>query len=137
MELYDIDAGLLHYLLNFSLWCIDEYTDGCGKDRQFGYNCRCFPWRDIARAFFEKNEPYDYLAYLRNWEELKDDPFYQETANRILVQEYKTIVEKAVAAYAELVSNEVYTYQEATALLTDKPLTDWPKTARRLLEQKE
>ena len=81
-------------------------------------------------------EAYDYLDYLRNWEKFKDDPFYQETAQRMLVQEYRAIIERAVGSYAELVKKG-YSTQEATALLTDKPLADWPKTIKRLLEQKK
>ena len=74
---------------------------------------------------------------MRNWEKFKDDPFYQEIAQRMLVQEYRAIVENAVNSYAELVNKGKYSTQEATAFLTDKPLADWPKTIRRLLEQKE
>lgn len=92
----------------------------------------------LSDLFFEqKNDDYDYLAYLRNWEEFKDDPFYQKTVQRMLVQEYRAIVENAVNSYAELVNRGKYSTQEATALLTDKPLADYPKTIRRLLEQKE
>lgn len=94
--------------------------------------------RQLGSLFFEqKNDLYDYLAYLRNWEKFKDDPFYQETAQRMLVQEYRATVENAVGSYAELVSKGKYSTQEATAFLTDKPLADWPKTIKRLLEQKE
>ena len=94
--------------------------------------------RQLGNLFFEqKNDPYDYLAYLRNWEEFKDDPFYQETAQRMLVQEYRETIQEAVDSYAELVNKGKFSTQEATALLTDKPLEDWPKTIRRLLEQKE
>lgn len=84
--------------------------------------------------FFSNKGPYDYLGYLRNWEEFKDDPLYQETAQRMLVQEYRVIVESAVSSYAKLVHKGKYSTQEATALLTDKPLADWPKTINRLLE---
>ncbi len=87
--------------------------------------------------FSGKHDAYDYLRYLRNWEEFKNDTFYQETAQRMLVQEYRATIESAVNSYAELVNKGKYSTQEATALLTDKPLADWPKTVRRLLEQKE
>ncbi len=91
----------------------------------------------LSSLFFEqKNNPYDYLAYLRSWEEFKDDTFYQETTQRMLVQEYRTIIGDALGSYAELVKKGQYSTWEATALLTDKPLADWPKTIRRLLEQK-
>ena len=42
-------------------------------------------------------------------------------------------IQKAVDSYAELINKGKYSTQEATALLTDKPLEDWPKTTRRLL----
>jgi hypothetical protein len=87
--------------------------------------------------FAQENAPYDYLADVRNWERFKNDTFYQETAQRMLVQEYRSTIESAVNSYAELVNKGKYSTQEATALLTDKPLADWPKTIRRLLEQKE
>ncbi len=87
--------------------------------------------------FSGKHNEYDYLRYLRNWEEFKDDPFYQETAQKMLVQEYRETIQRAVDSYVELVNRGKYSTQEATALLTDKPLADWPKTIRRLLEQKE
>ena len=93
--------------------------------------------RQLEQFFFSAEGAYDYLSYLRNWEEFKDDPFYQETAQRMLVQEYRAIIKKAVGSYAELVKKGGYSTQEATAFLTDKPLSDWPKTIRRLLEQKE
>lgn len=91
----------------------------------------------LKRIFFsQKNDPYDYLAYLRNSKEFKDDLLYQETAQRMLVGEYREIIEKAVNSYSELVSKGSYSIQEGVALLTDRPLGDWSKTIRRLLEQK-
>ncbi|MBI2117475.1 hypothetical protein HYT95_01115, partial [Candidatus Peregrinibacteria bacterium] len=91
----------------------------------------------LKQFFFSGKGPYDYLGSLRNWELFRDDPLYQETAQRMLVQEYGTIIKNAVHSYAELVKKGKYVTQEATALLTDKPLADWPKTVRRLLEQQE
>lgn len=87
--------------------------------------------------FKQKNNPYDYLAYLRNWEKFKYDHLYQKTAQRMLIQEYKETIQRAVDSYAELVKKRKCSTQEATALLTDKPMEDWPKTIRRLLEQNE
>jgi len=88
----------------------------------------------LNHLFFKPESPYDYLKYLRNWEEFNDDPFYQETVQRMLVREYREIIQRSVASYAELVNKGKYSIQEAIALLTDKPLEDWPKTVRRLLE---
>lgn len=93
--------------------------------------------KQLEQLFFSGKGAYDYLGYLRNWEKFNDDPFYQETAQRMLVREYKIIVENALDSYAELVNKGKYPRQEAIALLTDKPLTDWPKTIRRLLEHKK
>lgn len=91
----------------------------------------------LDSLFFKQKDPaYDYLAYLRNWEIFRDDHLYQETAQKMLVREYRAIIERAVSSYAELVNKGKYSTQEAIALLTDKPLTDWPKTISRLLEQK-
>lgn len=90
--------------------------------------------KQLTQLFFTKKETYDYLKYLRDWEELKDDSFYQETTERILVQEYREIIQKAVDAYAELINKGKYSTEAAIALLTDKSLQDWPKTIQRLLE---
>lgn len=90
----------------------------------------------LDELFFSGKEAYDYLAYLRNWEKLKDDPFYQEMAQRMLVQEYKKIIRKAVDSYAKLVKKGQFSTQEVTALLTDKPLEKWPKTINRLFKQR-
>ena len=87
--------------------------------------------------FFSKEGPYDYLANVRDWKLFKTDQLSQETAQRMLVQEYRAIIEKAIASFAKLIEKGGYSKQKAIALLTDKDLIDWPKTVRRLLEQKE
>ena len=87
--------------------------------------------------FNGEHDVYDYLRYLRNWEKFQNDPLYQRTAQRMLVREYRETIQRAVDSCAELVSKGGYSTQEATALLTDKPLENWPKTIKRLLEQKE
>lgn len=89
----------------------------------------------LHRLFFEQEGGHlDYLAYVRNWAASKDDTIYREIAQKILVQEYQTIVENAISAFVELVNKGKYSTQEATALLTDVPLEKWPKTIRRFLE---
>ena len=52
------------------------------------------------------------------------------------MREYREIIQKAVNSYAELVEKGKYSIREAIALLTDRSLEDWPRTIRRLLEQK-
>lgn len=91
--------------------------------------------RQLEQLFFSGEGAYDYLGQFRN--SGVGDVLYQEIAQEILVQEYRVIIEKAVESYAKLVRKGGYSTQEATALLTDKPLQEWPKTIRRLLEQKE
>lgn len=94
--------------------------------------------RDIDWLFFQqKGDSYDYLANVRDIEIEKDNPLYQETSQKILVKEYKIIIEKAVGLFAELVDEGGYSIQEAIALLTDTSLSHWPKTIQRLLENKE
>lgn len=90
----------------------------------------------LSDLFFKKYGPYDYLSYLRDHEAKKEDPLYQETSRRMLVQEYRVTIEKAVDALSRLTKKGKYSAQEAVALLTDKSLSDWPKTVNRLLEQK-
>jgi hypothetical protein len=92
--------------------------------------------RQLHQLFFSGEGPYDYLGGLRRSEDFKDDQLYQETVERMLVQEYKAIIRRAVDSYAELVEKGNYSTQEATALLTDVPLEKWHKTIRRFLEYK-
>lgn len=91
----------------------------------------------LERFFFNKNSPYDYLGYLRNFPKSENDALYQEMSEKMLVREYRAIIEKAVDSYEKLIKRGGHSTQEATALLTDKPLSDWPKTISRLLEQKK
>ena len=79
---------------------------------------------------------YDYLAPWRNFTPEKDAPLYREVANKILGKEYVKIIEKALEAFDILLKSS-YATDEVIALLTDKTLPEWPKTARRLTEGKE
>lgn len=88
--------------------------------------------------FFKKDKsPYDYLALVRDWEQKKDDPLWQETAEKILVDDYRKIFESAVSAFDRLEKEGRYTREEIIAMFADKSLPEWPKTAKRLLEQRE
>jgi len=86
--------------------------------------------------FNQKDNDYDYLSDVRKWVKLRNDPTSQELAQKILIQEYKTTIKKAVNSYAKLIRKGKYSNQEATALLTDKSLDNWPQTVKRILEQK-
>lgn len=90
---------------------------------------------------FLRNEEslYEYLGGLRNLEvgdTAEEKKLFTETADRILVKEYHQKIKDAVDAYAEL-ENSGHSTQEAIALLTDKPLDEWPKTVKRLQEHQQ
>ncbi len=94
--------------------------------------------QDLDWMFLQQRDnSYDYLAFLRDFEPKKDDLLYQETSQRMLVEEYKSTIEKAATSFADLVNKGEYSIQEAIALLMDKSLSYWPKTVQRLLENRE
>jgi hypothetical protein len=83
--------------------------------------------------FKQDDSPYDYLSEIRDRE---DSDLYKEYSQRLLVDEYRIIIENAVYAFDQLRKGK-YSTDQTIALLTDKPLNQWPKTVRRLLQQKE
>ena len=87
-------------------------------------------------SLFKPKGSYDFLADVRDWDKGKDDSLWQETAQRVLVDEYGQIIDNAINAFDQLRSSG-YSQSEVIAMLTDKRLAEWPKTARRLLKQKE
>src|SRR3989344_3916515 len=90
--------------------------------------------RDLS--IFNEKGPYDYLGPIRKLKKFENDPLYQKTAQKVLVSEYEIIIEDAFDSYVKLVTVGKYSTQEAIALLTDKTLFEWPKTVKRLLEQR-
>jgi len=92
-----------------------------------------FPYSTYNIFMSQDGNAYDYLQYLR---EKKNDPLWQETSQRVLVDEYGGIIDRAIEAFDQL-KRSGYSQAESIAMLTDKRLPEWPKTARRLLEQKE
>lgn len=84
----------------------------------------------------QKREEYDYLASLRDWNEKKDDPLWQVTAKRVLVDEYRDVIGKAIIAFDKL-RRSGYSDAITIAMLSDKRLADWPKTVIRLTEEKQ
>jgi hypothetical protein len=83
--------------------------------------------------FKQNNSSYDYLSHTRNQE---DSDLYKEYSKKILVEEHKKIIENAIFTFDQLKKNGGYTIEQTIALLSDKPLNQWPKTAKRLLEKK-
>jgi|TARA_B100001971_G_C18180872_1_gene532704 hypothetical protein len=90
---------------------------------------------EIYNNFSKKdNSSYDYLSYLRDYE---DTDLWKECSQELLVEEYRKIIESAIAAFDQLKKKGRYSTDLTIALLTDKPLTQWSKTARRLIEEDE
>lgn len=87
-------------------------------------------------SLFDVGGSYDFFADLRDFDKKKKDPLWQETAKRVLVDEYRDIIDNAIVAFDQL-KESGYSQAETIAMLSDKRLADWPKTVRRLLEQKE
>lgn len=86
--------------------------------------------------FLKQNgDTYDYSADLRNWDKKKADPLWQETSKRVLVDGYRDIIDNAIVAFDQL-RGSGYSQAETIAMLSDKRLADWPKTVRRLIEEK-
>ncbi len=84
----------------------------------------------------QDNSSYDYLAPFRNFGPMKDDQLWQEAVQKVLVDEYGDIVRRTFTAIDELTKGG-YSSERIIALLSDKPVTRWPKTAKRLMKQKE
>lgn len=80
--------------------------------------------------------PKDYLRYIREWDKKKGDLLWQNTAQRVLVDEYRKIIDDAIFAFG-LLEAMGYSRAEVIAMLTDKRLAEWPKTVKRLLETKK
>lgn len=85
--------------------------------------------------FFKPDSPYNYLEKIIDNKERKDDPIWQKVARKVLVDEYRTIIYEALFAFNILQKDGKYTIEEVIAMFADKPLIEWSKTAKRLLEQ--
>lgn len=92
---------------------------------------------DLEELFLKNEDSaYNYLGNIRKLEigdTLAEKELFKETAERMLVKEYHAAIKNAVNSFAEL-EETGYSTQEASALLNDKPLDEWPKAAKRLLE---
>lgn len=88
-------------------------------------------------TFFNKDGgSYDYLLEARGEGTIKT-PLEEEVIQRILVDEYREIVENAIATFDALTKEKTRKVEVTIALLTDKSLVEWPKTVKRLLGQKK
>jgi len=81
--------------------------------------------------FSQDNSSYDYLFCARNSGGY--DMVWQNTAQRMLVEEYKSVIKRALLAFDKLEKEGKYSREEVIALFTDKPLSRWPGEVRRLL----
>ncbi len=86
--------------------------------------------------FKDPGSDYDYLGPIIRLPQKKGDRLWRRTAQRILVDEYEEIIDRAIVAFDRLMAGG-YKPEEVIALLSDKRLPEWPKTAKRLLGQKE
>ncbi len=107
------------------------------KGNMYGEDTLSF-LQDNFNGYFLNGEHnhYDYLRELRNREDQKDNPDWQELSRKILIDEYASILTKAVEAITLLIKQGKYSIQESIALLTDKPIVEWPKTVKRMLDAK-
>ncbi len=93
---------------------------------------------DYFEDFFKKDSgSYDYLSNIRDFEYKKEDPLWQKLSERILVKKYEEIILKALAAFNEIDKYGSYNRNDVIALFAPIPLEAWPKTARRIIEQKK
>ena len=94
--------------------------------------------RPYTYDFFFKQDglAHDYFAGLRNYKSEEDDPLWVDMMEKIFADEYKPIVSDAIEAFDRLEKGG-YIREEVIAMLSDKSLAEWPKTARRLLGQRE
>ena len=97
------------------------------------------PWAidfEIDAYYLGGSGPYDYLKEIRDDKNRKSDRLYQKVAKQVLRKEYGRILHQAVRAVGELSFERKLSKQEIVALFIDKPLTLWPKVARRFLGKK-
>ena len=85
--------------------------------------------------FGQDGKSYDYLKYLRDWDKKKEHDLWPKIAQQVLVEEYNEILYNAIVAFDNL-KDGGYSQREVIAMLSDKRLAEWPKTVKRLLEQK-
>jgi hypothetical protein len=102
------------------------------RDEIFAYKSQ--PLKHINHEklplLFQPGSTYDYLEILRK---LYDDPLWQETAQKMLVDEYRQIIYDAIEAFDQLVESG-YSRFEAIAFLGHLALPEWPKFVKRLLK---
>jgi len=82
------------------------------------------------------DDAYDYLKKVRERGGKQNDSVWQETAQRLLVDEYKEIIDQAISSFDRLMYGGRYSVAETIATLSDRRLADWPRTVRRMLEER-
>ncbi|HNS65009.1 MAG TPA: hypothetical protein PKJ26_00770 [Candidatus Woesebacteria bacterium] len=85
--------------------------------------------------FLQDGGPYDYLFFLREWADKPENHQWQAICKKILVDEYTTIIKKAIDAFWSL-QKVGYSAQEVIRVLVDAPVRRWPADARRIIEAK-
>lgn len=84
----------------------------------------------------DKGKSYDFLKGVKQYRPKtnKEKELWQETKIKFLGM-YEKIIRSAVSSFDLLKSEGGYATDEVIALLTDKPLEEWKRTAERLLKQ--
>jgi hypothetical protein len=88
---------------------------------------------EYESLFLDGEGNYDFLNKAREEIRTLSIEGSREAAERILIEDYRRIIRNAVGAYKRLLEEGKYEPREATAVLTDKELSEWPATVRRLV----
>jgi len=92
---------------------------------------------DTLSDYFKPNNRYDFLKATRFAHDINDmelKKLWEETSQKILIDEYIEIIHNAILSFDEL-RNSGYSQEETIAMLSDKRLSEWPKTVKRLSEE--
>ncbi len=90
----------------------------------------------VWEKYFAPLKPYDYVKNIRTYVSEDIDSQWRGGVEKILVDEYRKTIENAVGAFNRLLENG-YETEEVIAIFMDKRLAEWPKTAERMLKEKE
>jgi hypothetical protein len=67
---------------------------------------------------------------------MQDDAEWQSLMQRMLVDEYRAIIERGNNAFQQLLSEGGYSTDQTIALLTELPMEQWHSRIKMILEQK-
>ncbi len=85
---------------------------------------------NLNSSIFFEYPSYDYFKNIR-----EKYPNKSKMIDEILIEDYRRILDEAIAAFNAL-EKRGYTTDQVISLLTDKRLVEWRKTVRRIIEQR-